>query len=571
MNRKKSKTKARSTYKKNNTIREPRTVGRLTGKIINTMNKYVTGPKDPLKFAIANVTFDQMNKLFDLKSELEKHYFNFSKNLYYNDSFYFYKIVFQIYKNNFNSKAHGYFSRIINEYLFRGKIRELTRNDIINFSLLNNSTLPSRHHLESFIQNIIHLLDECLYYLCPPIKFDFISYRYETRDKSDIVSNLVEGDYYHSIGYMSSSLSPYNYYDRFETINKTTTNIVLMILLLPENTRGYYVQNPHIYIDPPNYQYDKNHITAIEEYEYLLPRNTIWKVEDRIQIDDSNIVYIMRLVKQMEPMNIKEALNTSIKMNEEEMNQFIISSQRLIKNNRNNRNNGELGKVDIEKYREDIKFKLQLIGQKKYFDEIEDPLKQKSKALKYYLKIRIPYTFYFDLNKLQTKFADYFSSTSTISLNGQSIMLYLGPNMKNLYKFYSNLLTTRKTWKPNNKNKDQIIRCDIPFYGLRNEEYYSYEFHKFFQYFTYIFKCFDKCEFDKMNISQVVNHMYIVDTKFPIFFVIQLNAKKNIDAYPISNSECLIIGKKYNLKINFLKKIQFHLNYFYCVINADMV
>ena len=558
MNRKKSRTRKTYINKKNNTVREPRTVGRLTGKIINTMKKYVT--------------FDQMNKLFDLKSQLEKHYFNFSKNLYYNDSFYFYKTAFQIYKNNFNNKTHGYFSRIINEYLFRGKIREMTRNDIINFSLLNNSTLPSPRHLESFIQNIIRLIDECLYYLCPPTNFDFISYRYETRDKSDIVSNLVEGDYYHSIGYMSSSLSPYNYYDRFESINKTTTNIVLMILLLPDNTRGYYVQNPHIYIDPPNYQYDKNHITAIEEYEYLLPRNTIWKVEDRIKIDDSNIIYIMRLVKQLEPMNYLEALNTPIKMNEEEVNQLAKLSRKSIRNFEDH-NNRPLGNIDIEKYREDIEFKLQIIGQKKYFDEIDDPLKEKSKALKYYLKIRIPYTFYFDLDKLQTKFADYFSSVPSVSLNGQSLMIYLSPNMRNLYKFYSNLLTTRRTTRKNDKkkNKDEIIKCDIPFYGLRNAEYYSYEFHKFFQYFTYVFKCFDKCEFDKMNISEVANHMYVVDNKLPIFFVIQLNAKKNIEAYPISNSECLIIGKKYNLKINFLKKIQFHSNYYYCVINADMV
>ncbi len=508
---------------------------------------------------------------------MENHYLHFSKNLYYNDSYYFHKCAFQVYKNNFNDKTHGFFSRTINEYLYTGKIRDMSTDEIRNFSTLNSTTLPTGKQLEVFTQNIIRLMDQSLHQLCPPTNFHFIAYRYETREKNDIVSNLVAGDYYHSRGYMSTSISPYNYYDRFDQINKTTKNVILMILLLPEKTRGYYIQNPHIFLSPPNYEYDRNHITAIEEYEYLIPRNSIWKLEQRMDLADaSNIVYVMSLQHQMKPIEFYDMENyDKVKMTEEEVKKYVLSdSLKRRKTRQTIPREDHLRTPDISQFQSDIQFKLQLIQQKQYFENREDPIKEASKDLKFFLRIRLPYTKNLEVEKLQTKYASYFRRHQSYSIKDQSVMLFISPHMKNLYKFYSVLKKRRTSASASasaNKNKsNDIIPCDLPFYCYLNPEYYSYEFHKFFQYFTYLFKCFDHCNFEhNTSVRDIINHMYMVDNNKPIFIIIQLNAKKNIHIYPTTNSEGLLLRQKYSIRPNYIKKIPITDQYHFSIMNVD--
>jgi hypothetical protein len=221
---------------------------------------------------------------------LEAAYNTFWTNIYYNDSYVFYKNAIEYYKNVHNSKFHAFFSGVINKKLFTGQcqfIESKRRTDFANNENIGKIDLDDLCNLSV---QVINNLDG-VFFNCPRVPFDLTVYRMEKRKNNDAIFKLKKGNYYKSLGYMSTSINPWYVYSKGDPPKKNKMYVV-MTIFVPQTSMGYYMNHPFgVYRDK---LLNKN--IGLQEYEVLLPRSSIILVLTTKIIDD--YFFIELLLKQ---------------------------------------------------------------------------------------------------------------------------------------------------------------------------------------------------------------------------------------------------------------------------------
>jgi hypothetical protein len=149
------------------------------------------------------------------------------------------------------------------------------------------------------LANIVVDLLKKTFEIAPKIPFDLLTYRTEKNmDPANQLCNLKEGNYYKSNGLLSTSISPFFWqktkkiWQKEKKNNKKKMNIHY-IFLIPQNSRGLYINHPY------HPWFKKSTIVANNEFEILLPVNTLFKIVKKYKYPHNNsILYIMELVYQ---------------------------------------------------------------------------------------------------------------------------------------------------------------------------------------------------------------------------------------------------------------------------------
>ena len=238
------------------------------------------------------------SNIVKLSHKFERVYENFWMNIYNNDAYVFYKNAIEYYKNVQNNNFHNFFSGIINKKLYTGSCQYIENNKRQDFINDKNIKKVDIDDLCNLSVQVINILDT-VFLNCPNIPENIFVYRSEFRKKNEEIFNLKKGDYYQCFGYMSSSINPWIYYSRDGLyLMNDNEKIVIMTILLPKDSFGYYMNNPFVL--------KKDEILkkfiGFQEYEILLPRNNIFEV---IETKNTNKIFFIKLLLKYQ-MNPKE-------------------------------------------------------------------------------------------------------------------------------------------------------------------------------------------------------------------------------------------------------------------------
>lgn len=251
-------------------------------KSINLDNTILGGGKPNQDLVI----YENVIKLSD---KLESYYNEFWNNVYYNDAYAFYKIAIEYYKDVYKNNFYYYY-RQVNQKLYKGscqyinkKEREIFKDDMTKL----NKKIDADDLCTLSVQ-IINNIDK-LFLTCPRIPFDMIIYRSETRPKSDPLNKIKVGQFYNNLGYMSTSINPWNWTP--EVLMDNGLINIQMILHIPQDSYGYYIRTPW-YIHKNEY-IDKN--MGTHEWEILLARSSIFEIVKKY--DYKNLIIIEMVLR----------------------------------------------------------------------------------------------------------------------------------------------------------------------------------------------------------------------------------------------------------------------------------
>lgn len=237
------------------------------------------GNNDTIKFTGEfKKVFDNYKLMFENVEKLENHYDKFWNNIYFNDTFAFYKFAIQYYQDICNGNPCYGFTKLINEKLITGKCdfvdkydREIFINDKNEFEI----------DLCEFIVQIINNLDR-VFQICPKLPFPIIVYRHETRKLDDSLLQIKKGEYYRNNNFMSTTtncwylMNENNIIGRLNHFGKDNINlnftIIEMEIILPEKTMAYYINYPFDIKKEYDIYYGRH------EFEILLQRNNIFEI-----------------------------------------------------------------------------------------------------------------------------------------------------------------------------------------------------------------------------------------------------------------------------------------------------
>jgi hypothetical protein len=228
-------------------------------------------------------------KVIETTEKLEKTYEQFWTNIYYNDAYVFYKNAIEYYKNIQNSKFHSFFSSMINKKLYTGLcqyIENKWRKDFANDESIKKIDLDDLCNLSV---QVINNLDG-VFFNCPKIPHNLTIYREELRENTDEIFKLKKGDYYRSLGYMSTSVNPwYLYFKTGLVLKKKNERPIMITLHIPQDSMAYYMNHPFgVYFDE---LINKN--VGQQEYEILMPRGNIFEVVETKTIDDCLFITLL--------------------------------------------------------------------------------------------------------------------------------------------------------------------------------------------------------------------------------------------------------------------------------------
>ena len=228
-------------------------------------------------------------KVIETTDKLEKTYEQFWKNIYYNDAFVFYKNAIEYYKNIQNNKFHNFFSSMINKKLYTGSCQYIENKDRKDFTNDENVKKIDLDDLCNLSVQVINNLDG-VFFNCPKIPYNLTIYRSEIREDTDEIFRLKKGNYYKSLGYMSTSLNPWYLFHKIGILwKKKNERPVIITLHIPQDSMGYYMNHPFgIYFDKLN---NKN--VGLQEYEILLPRGNIFEVIETTTINDCFFIKLL--------------------------------------------------------------------------------------------------------------------------------------------------------------------------------------------------------------------------------------------------------------------------------------
>jgi hypothetical protein len=246
--------------------------------------------------------FENYQSMIANSEKLEQHYDKFWNNVYYNDTYLFYKYAIQYYQDICNGKTCNGFTKTINTKLITGKCDftdERMRQKFINQKNANIDKIYLDDLCEFTVQ-IINNLDR-VFQICPKLPFSIIVYRHETRGINDPLLQIKKGDFYRNNNFMSTTINPWymnnetNIIEAIQFYQEDSNDLieVQMEIILPEKTMAYYINYPFGIYELDNIEkYD-----GLYEFEILLQRNNIFKIIETQKINDVFFI-TMELIMQ---------------------------------------------------------------------------------------------------------------------------------------------------------------------------------------------------------------------------------------------------------------------------------
>jgi hypothetical protein len=505
---------------------------------------------------------DLIYKTYETHDMLNKYYFSFWKNIFYNDSYILYKIAILTLKD---MNYYIGFNRKIQKYLYTGKC-EYIKMKKKNFFEKINSNINTEYFCK-LIKNIIYLLDQ-VFEIVPKTPSNLISYRMEYRDYNDEILDLEKGDLFYNLSFLMTSIYPLHIIESsiFSKIkNKKSINFIFII---PKDSKAYYIYNPWVRVDNNNLKYNNifnnnKNIVAHQENELVLPRGCYWYIIDKILLEENEIIYIMYLVEQ--PIN--KILNN---------NEFKLKNQIIKKKIFSNKI-----KINFEKYKKifenEIKIKLELkMFIKKYQNKInieENIFDNNYDKIKNILKI-------LHLKKLNNekfkkeigKIVNLNKIIKEIEIKKDTdIEIFISPSNFNFYIYFYNEILK-------NKNK---ITINFPFLFYLKNSKNDFEFMKLIN----LYISFPQYEIYNLinnknikNLNDIKNNILVHSKNYPLFYILNIKLKNNIKAYDLYYNYYYKDNplKKYlyfnssNIIFNNIKKIFLGSNRYFCIINGTM-
>ena len=232
---------------------------------------------------------DIVKKYLETSIKLEDHYRDFWRKIYHNDAYVFFKNAIEFYKNTQNHKFHEFYSSVINKRLYTGKCI-VAENDMLE-TFSNKNKLSSDELCNLTIQ-VIDILDYVFEFF-PRLPFETVVFRFLTLPNDDLLFNLEEGSYYRELGINSTSLNPYySHVDKWggkPRHNQKLEKRVFLTIILPKNTKCYYMNIPFTYNDAKGF---------LNEFEVVLPRDCVYLVKSKKEFKD-RYFFTLELVYQV--------------------------------------------------------------------------------------------------------------------------------------------------------------------------------------------------------------------------------------------------------------------------------
>jgi hypothetical protein len=511
--------------------------------------------------------FNYLDKIYNIHDLLNAYYLQFWKNIYNNDSFVLYKEAITFFKNNNHGNFHSLFGSTIQEYLYKGSCQYFENKKKSSFTHNENIKITSED-LCRLAKNVVHLLDE-VYEIVPKTPFELISFRVERRNSNEEIFNLKKGDIYYNISYLMSSIHPLHLFDSPLIPNNKNQIKINYIFIIPEGSKAYYLHNPFFYlwneeIFQNNLFNNGKNIIAHQENELVLPRGCYWIVKDKIKINDDNICYIMQLLVQ--PKNEK------LEKNKFELPKIILTQKEFLDKNIISKN--EFEKIYLDKYiNNEIEIKIKSIYFMQKYAEIRK--KEKQNIVSEDKQFMIWDIF----DKLQEKKIDnkiFLNSFPNLNKylkqekikKGNEIEIFLLPSS---FVFY------QKMFQEINK-KNNIIKIDTPFtFNLHNcnKDIDFIKFIKLYQEST----ASEIYSTDKIisNREDVVKYIFKHSNEYPLFYILNLKLKKNINVYDLfEDYKKTNPLKKYlyvhslKIKIEEMERFELGGNRYFCIITGFM-
>lgn len=306
--------------------------------------EYQVGGKSKLSF---DESIRIYKKVIETSEKLEKVYETFWTNVYYNDAYVFHRNAIEYYKNIQNSKFHNFFSVIINKKLYTGSCQFIDNKFRRDFSNSNNIEKIDLDDLCNLSVQIINNLDN-VFLNCPKIPHNIITYRYEKRENTDAIFKLKKGDYYKSLGYMSTSINPWYGFHKIGVVHQNKKKrSVIMTIYVPQDSLGYYMN--YLFGVYQGEKINKN--IGLQEYEILLPRNNIFEVIETKTIDDYLFISLLlrhQMIPNLHTISIETENIGQIFFNKKEYNELDKSKYIECKTNIKNFKKDDI-KINIYK------------------------------------------------------------------------------------------------------------------------------------------------------------------------------------------------------------------------------
>ncbi len=251
------------------------------------------------------IKLDITPKIYENMINLENHYKNFWKKMFKSDAYVYYKNALLFYKNTQDNNFHSFYSGMINKRLYTGNCLVANKSMLNTF---NNSGITTSDDLCNLTILTINLLDK-LFEIAPKLNTNTVVYRnIYNIEKNNRLANLKVGDYYRSLEFNSSTLSPflhtsidqiYNHEILKLNLKKNNKYDIYITILAPEGSKAIYLNFPFTFNKKDHYN----------EFELLLPRDCIYYVKKR-KVIGSVILYTFQIVDQLSPYN-REIIGSS--------------------------------------------------------------------------------------------------------------------------------------------------------------------------------------------------------------------------------------------------------------------
>ena len=271
-----------------------------------------------------------LTNILDTQHDLMIRYYDFWQNIFYNDTYLFYKHSIFLLKNQNNNKFHGFFSAFINKILWNGQCDYIV-SDNPDWITKDGLRKPEPSAFCKLGLEAIRSLDEMFNSVCPRLINHLTVYRgEELPNDNKNTDNLVHSkpsDYIRFNNYLCTTINP-NYSPSFfcscgvmidendaleQKKMKDTpddcklcsneTVSILYIIELPPNTTGYYINVP--FSPTPHMadisKKDKDGVyLGHNEYEFVLPRGCVFQIiSNKIDFTGSRRIIHIKLIKQL--------------------------------------------------------------------------------------------------------------------------------------------------------------------------------------------------------------------------------------------------------------------------------
>lgn len=229
-----------------------------------------------------------LTRVLSVSSRLDRVYHPFWRKLYRNDAYTLLKTAVLFYKNIQNNRYHAFYSSLINKRLYTGSCPDANKDQRNTFNALTKATPED---LCVLAEHVIRILDS-VFTICPHMPMDVTVFRRLWLNNDHELLKMNPGDYYREPGILSTTLNPYyTYVDKWSSTPDDQSFKVLLTLLVPKGSMGYYVNIP--------FQFDGQAIFD-NEFEVVLPRDCVFLVKSKTLFNHRYFITLL-LVHQIPP------------------------------------------------------------------------------------------------------------------------------------------------------------------------------------------------------------------------------------------------------------------------------